>query len=137
MSADPATAPVGINPKCGILFVGVDGSLANIANILACGLSCLFIGFLIWMTNRRKAAVGRLELTCFLGLYFCTLPLQLLTTGSFIEQGSTALVVLSAIHAGLVAATFWTLLGNALVSTQVVEDGTLSAMIVSATRAWT
>ena len=56
--------------------------------------------------------------------------MQLLTTGSFLQQGSTALSVLTAIHAGLVAATFWTLLGNAIVSTQVVEDGTLSSLIV-------
>ena len=131
VSADPATAPVGVNPKCGILLVGVDGSIANIANILACGLSCLFVALLLWSTHRRKAAVGRFELCIFLGLYLCTLPFQLLTTGSFIEQGSTALVVLSAIHAGLVAATFWTLLGNGIVSTQIVEDGTLSSLIVS------
>ena len=42
-----------------------------------------------------------------------------------LEQGSTALVALTAIHAGLVAALFWSLLANALVATQVVEDGTL------------
>ena len=40
---------------------------------------------------------------------------------------------MTAIHAGLVAATFWALLGNAVVSTQVVEDGTLSSLIVSHT----
>ncbi len=73
---------------------------------------------------------GRVELRLFLILYLLTLPLQILTTGSFIEQGSTALTVLTAIHAGLVAATFWTLLANGIVSTQVVEDGTLSSIIV-------
>ncbi len=57
-SSDPTTAPVGINPKCGIPLVGVDGSLANIANILACGLSCLVVALLVWLTGRRKAAVG-------------------------------------------------------------------------------
>ena len=50
-----------------------------------------------------------------------------------LEQGSTALVALTAIHAGLVAALFWSLLANALVATQVVEDGTLSSIIVSVT----
>jgi len=38
-------------------------------------------------------------------------------------------VALTAIHAGVVVALFWTLLGNAIVSTQVVEDGTLSSLI--------
>jgi hypothetical protein len=40
------------------------------------------------------------------------------------------LVVLTAIHAGLVATLFWTLLANAIVATQIVEDGTLSSIIV-------
>jgi hypothetical protein len=44
-----------------------------------------------------------------------------------------ALTVLTAIHAGFVAATFWSLLGNALVATQVVEDGTMSSLLVRTT----
>ena len=58
LSADASTAPVGINPVCGILKVGSNGSLGNIANILACGFSVLVVGFIIWLTGRRKAAVG-------------------------------------------------------------------------------
>ncbi|KIP01202.1 hypothetical protein PHLGIDRAFT_97139 [Phlebiopsis gigantea 11061_1 CR5-6] len=129
VSADPTTAPVGVNPECGIALVGHDGSLANIANIIACSLSIVFVAFLVYVTSRRHAAVGRVEFRFFLVLYLLTLPFQLLTTGSFIEQGSTALTVLTAIHAGLVAATFWALLANGIVSTQVVEDGTLSSLI--------
>ncbi|KAI0695038.1 chitin synthase III catalytic subunit [Cytidiella melzeri] len=128
-SANPKIASVGINPECGIPFVAVQGSLANIANIIACGVSAIFIVYLVWATSRRKAAVGRVELRLFLVLYLLTLPLQVLTTGAFLEQGSTALTVLTAIHAGLVAATFWALLANGIVSTQVVEDGTLSSII--------
>lgn len=64
-------------------------------------------------------------------MYLLTLPFQLITTGSFLEQGSTALVVLTAVHAGLVAATFAVLLANAIISLQVVEDGTLAALVVS------
>lgn len=89
---------------------------------------------------------GRSELRIFFVLYLLTLPFQLIDLGSFLEQGSTALVVLTAIHAGtcfflihlivtkiitgLVAALFWTLLANALVATQIVEDGTPSSIIV-------
>lgn len=73
---------------------------------------------------------GRIELRAFLILYLFTLPLQLITTGSFLEQGTTSLVVFTAIHAGAVAALFWSLLGNALVATQIVEDGTPSSLIV-------
>ncbi|KAL0955371.1 hypothetical protein HGRIS_001620 [Hohenbuehelia grisea] len=128
-SADPASAPVGINPVCGILKVGANGSLANIANIIACALSMVLILGLIFFTSRRKAAVGRVELRFLLILYFLTLPLQLLTTGSVLEQGSTALTAITAVHAGVVAALFWGLLANALVATQVVEDGTASSVV--------
>ncbi|KAF8622590.1 hypothetical protein AX15_006896 [Amanita polypyramis BW_CC] len=124
-----ASAPVGINPQCGIPRVGYDGSVGNVANIAVCAASILFVALLIFLCNRRKAAVGRLELRSFLIIYFLTLPFQLLTTGSLLEQGSTALVVLTAIHAGLVASLFWALLANAIVSTQVVEDGTPSSLI--------
>lgn len=55
--------------------------------------------------------VARLELLYLLVLYALSLPFQLVTTSSFLEQGSGALVALTAIHAGIVAALFWTLLG--------------------------
>jgi hypothetical protein len=72
---------------------------------------------------------GRIEFRALLLVYLLTLPLQLVTTGSFLEQGTTTLVVFTAIHAGAVAVLFWMLLGNALVATQVVEDGTPSSLI--------
>jgi len=128
-SADTPSAPVGVNPKCGIPRVGFESSVGNIANILACSFSILVLIWLIIRCNNRKAAVGRIELRAFLVIYLLTLPLQLITTGSFLEQGTTSLVVFTAIHAGAVAALFWTLLGNALVATQIVEDGTPSSLI--------
>lgn len=63
-------------------------------------------------------------------IYLLSLPLNLLTTGSVLKQGSLPLVILTAVHAGVVAALFWALLANGIVSTQVVEDGTLSSLIV-------
>ncbi|KAI0777842.1 chitin synthase III catalytic subunit [Trametes elegans] len=128
-SADAGSAPVGVNPECGIPLVGHDGSLANIANIIASALSILLLLLLIFWTTRRRAAVGRVEFRIFLVLYLLTLPFQLIDTGAFLQQGSTALTAITAIHAGLVAATFWALVGNAIVSTQVVEDGTLSSLV--------
>lgn len=73
---------------------------------------------------------GRFELIFFLVLYLLSLPVQILTTGSFLEQGSTALVALTAIHVGLVVALFWVLLANGIVATQVVEDGTPASLVV-------
>ncbi|KIK65232.1 hypothetical protein GYMLUDRAFT_159949 [Collybiopsis luxurians FD-317 M1] len=138
LSADPNSAPVGVNPVCGIPKVGTtisgphqssSNSLGNIANIVVCAVSMLFVLGLIWRAQRRKAAVGRVELRNLLIIYFLTLPFQLLTTGALLSQGSTALVALTAIHAGLVATFFWALLMNAFVATQAVEDGTPSALV--------
>lgn len=128
LSANATTAPVGINPSCGIKRVGSDGSIGNIANIVVCAISMIVVVGLIFQTERRKAAVGRVELRNMLVLYFLTLPFQLITNGSLLMQGSTGLVVLTAIHAALVATLFWALLANALVSTQVVEDGTMASL---------
>lgn len=54
----PASAPMGINPECGIPKMGSDGSLGNIANIVICAVSFLLVLGLIVMAHRRKAAVG-------------------------------------------------------------------------------
>ncbi|KXN86851.1 Chitin synthase export chaperone [Leucoagaricus sp. SymC.cos] len=127
-SVDPQSAPVGVNPRCGIPRVGHDGSVSNVANIAACGVSILVTALLIFLCNRRKAAVGRWELRTFLVVYLITLPFQILTNGSLLPQGSTALVVLTAIHAGLVVALFWLLITNAIVATQWIEDGTMTSI---------
>jgi len=129
VSANPNSAPVGVNPECGTPKSGVDGSLGNIANVVVCAVSMVLVATLIVLSSRRKAAVGRTEIRIFFILYFLSLPFQLLTTGAFLEQGTTALVVLTAIHAALVTALFWSLLANGLVATQVVEDGTASSLI--------
>lgn len=64
-------------------------------------------------------------------MYALSLIFQILTTGSFLRQTSTALVVLTALHLGLVAALGWALIANGLVSLQWVEDGTISSLAVS------
>ncbi|KAK7458750.1 hypothetical protein VKT23_009751 [Stygiomarasmius scandens] len=153
LSFDPSSAPVGINPKCGIPHVssslstissfarssnssadssidwGTGNSLGNIANIVASGLSIPFVLFLIFSISRRQAAVGRIEMRILFSTYVLSLILQILTTSSLLEQGSTALVVLTAIHAGVVAAWFWMLLANAFVATQFIDDGSWASLM--------
>lgn len=58
LSANSTSAPVGINPSCGIQRVGSNGSLGNIANIVVCALSMAACVGLIFLTEKRKAAVG-------------------------------------------------------------------------------
>ena len=123
--------------------------MSNVANIAACGVSILIVALLIFLCNRRKAAVGeswslydqwnpysnpyfvgRWELRTFLIVYLLTLPLQLITNTSLLPQGSMSLVVFTAIHAGLVVSLFWILIANAIVATQWIEDGTMASIAV-------
>lgn len=67
----------------------------------------------------------------FLYLYLVSLPLNLISTGSLLEQNSLGLVIVTAVHAGVVAALFWALLANAIVATQIVEDATPGSLVVS------
>jgi len=135
VSSNLVSAPVGVNPVCGIPRINQPGrngegtSLGNIANIIACGLSFFFVIYLIFRVGRRRAAVGRVEFRIFLFLYLISLPLNLISTGSLLEQNSKGLVIVTAIHAGVVAAVFWSILANGIVATQVVEDATLSSLI--------
>lgn len=124
----PATAPVGINIDCGIPKSG-DGRLGNIANMVVCGVSIIVTAILVLQVSRRRAAVGRVELRTFLLFYILSLALQIVTTGSVLQQGGTPITVLTAIHAAVVASMFWLLFWNGLVATQLVEDGTLSSLI--------
>jgi len=128
----PSSAGLGISPVCSIPLLDTSLSpkhLGNIANVVLCGLSTLIVLALVVAAWRRRAAVARIEMLYFLVLYLVSLPLQLVTTSAFLQQGTKGLVVVTAVHAGVVAALFWTLLGNALISMQVVEDGTLSSLI--------
>lgn len=60
-----------------------------------------------------------MELRAFLGAYILTLILQILTNGAVLEQGSTPILILTAIHAAIVAGMFWFLVFNGIVATQV------------------
>jgi hypothetical protein len=85
------------------------------------GLSVIFALALAYLASRRKAAVGRHELRTLLLVYALHSALSVITTSSVLEQGSTALAVISSIHVAVIAVLFWILLGNALVATQLVE----------------
>ena len=136
VSSSPSTAPVGINPTCSIPPIFAPSTLAhspvlgNIANIIVCALNFLFVLYLIYLASRRTAAVGRVEFCAFLVVYAVSLPLQILTTGGVLRQGEIAIVVATAMHAGTVAAMFCSLVGNAVVAMQFVEDGTWHSLLV-------
>ncbi|WWC92120.1 uncharacterized protein L201_007074 [Kwoniella dendrophila CBS 6074] len=121
-------AGVGVASNCEIARVGRRGSSSDIALIVLSALSLLLTAILSIQASRRKAAVGRIELKFFLFLYGLHSAFQIITMSSLLQQGSTVLSVLSSIHIAIIATLFWVLLGNALIATQVVEDGTAAAI---------
>nr|XP_018259939.1 uncharacterized protein I303_08011 [Kwoniella dejecticola CBS 10117]OBR82097.1 hypothetical protein I303_08011 [Kwoniella dejecticola CBS 10117] len=123
-----ADSGVGIGSNCEIARVGHRGSPGDIALIVLSVLSFLLAATLSIHASKRKAAVGRIELRFFLFLYGLHSALQVVTMSSLLEQGTIALSVLSSVHVGVIACMFWVLLGNAIIATQVVEDGTAAAI---------
>ena len=80
--------------------------------------------------NISHPLAALIEFRTFLLIYALSLPLQILTTGSVLRQNSLAIVILTAIHAGVVAALFWSLLYNGILLTQLFMDGTAPSLIV-------
>lgn len=117
-------AGVGVGEECVVRRMNSipgDSQLGDIAQIVLASLSTLFILFLIYLTSRRRAAVGRSELRIFFTLYLISLPLGLVSRGGFLVQGGTGLAVVTALEMGVWAGMGWVLLGNGIVATQVVE----------------
>ncbi|WVW81018.1 hypothetical protein I302_103009 [Kwoniella bestiolae CBS 10118] len=121
-------AGVGVGSDCQIARVGHRGSPGDIALIVLSTLSFILAISLSIHASKRKAAVGRIELRFFLFMYGLHSALQIITMSSLLQQGSTALSILSSIHVAVIVSMFWVLLGNAIIATQVVEDGTAAAI---------
>jgi len=68
VSSNATSAPVGVNPQCGIPRIGTESSIGNIANIVTCVISMFVVAALIFFTSKRKAAVGKFNLLAFVFL---------------------------------------------------------------------
>lgn len=121
-------AGAGLGAACEIPRVGQRGSVGDVVLVVMSFLSILLCGGLIFHSRRRKAAVGRLEMSIFLGGFALFSALQAVTMTSMLEMGSQALTILSALECAVIAGLCWLLLGNALVATQLVEDGSISSL---------
>ncbi|PWN54208.1 hypothetical protein IE53DRAFT_2638 [Violaceomyces palustris] len=122
-------AGVGINPKCAIPRYGHKGSKGNVALIVACSMMMALGALLVTRVHKRVAAVGRQEVKVLVVTYWLTLPLQILASGSLLEQGSLAISIITAILEALQLSVFWSLLACGIISTQVVEDGTMASLL--------
>ncbi|KZT34053.1 hypothetical protein SISSUDRAFT_318192 [Sistotremastrum suecicum HHB10207 ss-3] len=135
-SSDISSAPVGFNPPCAINHIHHPSSFGgrsdgNVALIVSSVFSFIWVLFLITRVSHRSAAVGRIEFRTFLLLYALSLPLQILTSSSLLSQSSLPLImiVLTSLHSALVVSLFFVLLWFGIVSTQWIDDGSLSSVI--------
>ncbi|KAL9940226.1 hypothetical protein V8E36_000931 [Tilletia maclaganii] len=124
-----AAAGVGINSTCSIPRRGHNGSMGNIALIVACSFSIIFVGFMAMRITQRIAAVARQEMRILFLTYFAILPLQIVTMGSLVQQGDKVLSIITAVQESLQSCFFWSLLACAVVMTQVVEDGSSASLL--------
>lgn len=85
---------------------------------------------MIYHVKTKYTAVGRKEMVYFFYFYLADLCLGLLLVSNIIPMASGSYVAFTAIHAGLVAGTFWMLLMNGFVGFQWAEDGTPKSLWV-------
>ncbi|KAI1105021.1 chitin synthase III catalytic subunit [Jackrogersella minutella] len=100
-----------------------DRHLGNLGSILLCGIAIATSIFLILRSEKKKAAVGRREMQLFLLSYIIIEICEIFTVGEFPLRG-TVRIAFTGIHIGMIIATTWILLLNAVVGYQVLDDGT-------------
>jgi len=79
--------------------------------------------FLLWRSERKQAAVGRREMQVFLIGYILIEICEIFTVGKF-PLSSKVRIAFTGIHLGLIIATLWILMLNAVVGYQLLDDGT-------------
>jgi hypothetical protein len=103
--------------------VGGGDRLHNLGSIIICGIAILTTLFLLWRSQRKKAAVGRREMQLFLLGYIVISICEIFTIGGF-PLNSTVRIVFVAIHIAAITATSWILMLNGAVGYQLLDDGT-------------
>lgn len=127
------TGPWGGCELQGIPLSG-DRKLGNLGSILLCAIAIAVSTFLLHRSERKKAAVGRREMQLFLLGYIIIEICEIFTVGEF-PLKPTVRIAFTGIHIGMIIATTWVLMLNAIVGYQVLDDGTplsLGLMVVSA-----
>lgn len=107
------------------LIVSQPGATLNLRAgvIILCGIAILVSFILIWLSQRKKAAVGRREMQLFLLSFIIVEICEIFTVGGFpldgeVRRGFTA------VHIGAIVASSWILMLNGAVGYQAVDDGT-------------
>ncbi|KAI5245789.1 hypothetical protein E4T43_02924 [Aureobasidium subglaciale] len=114
---------------CDLQGISLGGGeyLANLGSILVDGLAILTALFLIWRSNKKRAAVGRREMQLFLIGYIIISICEIITIGWFPLDGAVRRGF-SAVHIAAIVATTWILLMNGAVGYQFLDDGTFASL---------
>ncbi|KAI0875397.1 chitin synthase III catalytic subunit [Hypoxylon argillaceum] len=108
--------------------------LGNLGSILLCGIAIAISAFLVFQSDKKRAAVGRREMQLFLIGYIIIEIAEIFSVGEF-PLSSTVRIAFTGIHIGMIIATTWILLMNAVVGYQILDDGTplsLGLILISA-----
>lgn len=108
-----------------------DAQVRNLGTIICCVLALITTVVLYWLSDRKKAAVGRREIQVLLISYAIVSFAEIFSVGGFLTD-KKALWVFTAIHIGAITATFWLLLVNAVVGYQLMDDGTIQSVSLAA-----
>lgn len=112
-----------------------EGILGNLGSILLCAVAIVATAYLLWRSELKQAAVGRREMQLFLLGYVIIEICEIFTVGEF-PLDPKVRVAFTGIHLGMIAATTWILMLNAVVGYQIIDDGTplsLGLIVASAT----
>jgi hypothetical protein len=117
--------PSGFAGGCELLGIPLSHGrhLGNLGVILLCGIAIAVTTFLLWRSERKQAAVGRREMQVFLIGYILIEICEIFTVGKF-PLSSKVRIAFTGIHLGLIIATLWILMLNAVVGYQLLDDGT-------------
>ncbi|EOD52148.1 Export control protein Chs7 [Neofusicoccum parvum] len=124
-SPSPAKGGSGYDGGCDLTGISLSNGrhLANLGSILFCGIAIVASAFLLWRSERKKAAVGRREMQLFLAGYIVISICEIFTVGGFPLDGAVRRGF-SAVHIAAVVASIWILLLNGAVGFQLLDDGT-------------
>jgi len=117
--------PSGFAGGCELLGVPLSNGrhLGNLGSILLAGIAIAVTAFLLWRSERKQAAVGRREMQVFLVGYIIIEICEIFTVGKF-PLSSKVRIAFTGIHLGMIIATLWILMLNAVVGYQLLDDGT-------------
>ncbi|KAF4948323.1 hypothetical protein FGADI_9795 [Fusarium gaditjirri] len=118
---------------CELTGISLSGGrhLGNLGSILLAGAAIVTAVFLLLRSEKKRAAVGRREMQMFLIGYIIISICEIFSVGEF-PLNSSVRIAFSAIHIGMIIATCWILMLNAVVGYQIIDDGTPLSMALIA-----